>query len=171
MDINHWFDDGLGVNRCWCSRVKCQYQREGCNTHTMNDRMAAQLSSIAIRFAWGNPCPVSPWLVLQKCVEIGRGALSRCGPWRVKVEVAIFLEECRQKCPPRCFHEFQVAHSAGVFKTFSHIPRSIFLVFTAASPQILASRLHLHLQNHRNINRRFSRAPLGITTHQFHFWF
>ena len=44
---------------CGCSRVKCHYPREGCTKHTMNDRIAGSLVTIAIDALKGEP-PVPP---------------------------------------------------------------------------------------------------------------
>ena len=56
-----WRPDGETVaNTCEYSRMMCRYPWDDCNKHTMDNRIAAELASMAINGLVGLPVPVPP---------------------------------------------------------------------------------------------------------------
>ena len=86
--------------KCQWSLIRMEYPHEYCNKHTMNDRIAAVLSDVAIRVLarrHGHPVCGRLKLELVKPRKTRRGTL--CGVDRhvVNDEVSKFLEQCRER--------------------------------------------------------------------------
>lgn len=85
------------VERCEYSRMLCHYPFVSCNKHAMNDRMAPELSRLAIDGLVGFPVLVPPKLVLPRKMPARRKPLCKMYRGEIGDKVSALLKRGEQR--------------------------------------------------------------------------